>query len=290
MMWCYPLLVLIVVQHFAAIESRGATAWIYSCSSEPDVWGNIWNVIESTPAIDTVSLCVYRVTENGTFGMQDECGRLMSHMIPTYKAANPSLRQQPLIDAPSLSNLRAMWSDSDSRDAFIKSAIKEMTTLGFDGYNIDWEVSSESSKDTENFVRFLDEFGAAIRTATSSDATLSSDVAGSLALGNCTCNHCDYLNMSCANYTSTKIDHVVTMGTYTHDPDAFCRAVQDASTTALKTTYAPGLSLDTPDNVISRFFECASVVDRVYLWALDGRHAALTSAWNQSLETWTAHA
>ena len=266
---------------------RGATVWVYSCATDPKTWGNIWASISSAPTIDTVSLCAYRVEANGSFGLQGGCGATMAAMIPVYKAARPDLKQVPLIDAPSVDNLREMWQDPGRRARFIAAAIDELVKQKLDGFNLDWEVQSKDNRDTDNFVAFLREFGAAIRKA-KPGATLSSDVAGSLTLGDCTCDHCDYLNMSCANYTSSRVDNVVTMGTYTHNATDFCRAVVDSSKTSLAPVYTPGLSLSTPDDVIGAFFDCVttSKADRIFLWALDGKTAQLSQAWNSSLLQW----
>ena len=269
----------------SATADRGATAWIYTCASDEATWGNISAAVNSAPAIDALALCAYRVEADGTFGLQP-CGDTMSNMIPAFKASRPDIKQVPLIDVPSVDNLRKMWATEESRKTFIDGALSEMAKKQLDGFNLDWEVQSRDSSDTQGFVTFLREFGDAIRKAREG-ATLSSDVAGSLTIANCTCDHCDYLNMSCANYSSARVDNVVTMGTYTHIEKDFCTSVQDSSKTLLAPLYTPGLSIDTPDQVIGGFFDCLpSSIDRIFLWALDGKLSQFTQAWNTSLNKW----
>ena len=283
------LLAALVIQRAAGAKfPRGATAWIYSCAQDPKTWGNIWAAVNSAPAIDSVALCAYRVEADGTFGMQGQCGQTMANMISVYKTARPQLKQMPLIDAPSVDNLRTMWKNKESRGRFIEEAISTLKKEDLDGFNLDWEVQSKDSSDTVNFVTFLQEFGSAIRKA-KPGATLSSDVAGSLANGDCTCYHCDYLNMSCSNYTDSRVDQVVTMGIYTHSETEFCSSVQSAEKTALAPIYTPGLSLSTPDDVISDFFDCLESTDRIFLWAFDGSSASVTQAWNASMNRWANH-
>ena len=211
----------------------------------------------------------------------------MRSMIPAYVAARPDLKHVPLIDTPSIDNLRTMWTTKNSRTKFIDGAIAELHKQRLDGYNLDWEVASKDDSDTQNFITFLQEFGDAIRKARPG-ATITSDVAGSLAIADCQCVHCDYLNMSCSNYTEAHVDSVVTMGTYTHNTSDFCTSVKAATKTALAPIYTPGLSISTPDDVIADFFRCADVVDRVFLWALDGSISSLTQAWNTSLNAWAS--
>ena len=277
---------------FPALGRKAATAWIWQCSEDETEWNSLAQFMENSTAIDTISLGAYSVI-NGSFEDGWNCGELMRKRIPFFQSAAPSVRHTPLIDAGQrgIEDLRMMWNSTESSKKFISTAVANMMKMKLDGYNLDWEVQG-TPQDRDNFVRFVRDFASAIHSA-NPKATLSSDVAGSLLYGNCTSGG-DYLGVTCGNYTSAKVDNVVSMGTYTHETDAFCGTIQRASASAtVFPEYAPGIDLGTPDSNITAYFECltqAPSIQRVFLWAFGfNKPASLSPVWSSALNKWAIH-
>jgi len=273
---------------------RRATAWIWQCSENETQWNGLMKFANDTLAVDTVSLSAFSVLPNGSFGDGWNCGKLMKDRIGPFQTSVPSVQHTPLIDSgpgSGIANLRAMWNTAETRSAFIKSAVDNLLKMNLAGYNLDWEVQG-TPEDRDNFVRLVHDLGAALRAA-KPGAILSSDVAGSLLYGNCTCAG-DYLGVTCGNYTDAGVDHVVSMGTYTPNADDFCATINRASATTFHPIYAPGVSFisgDTPDVNVTKFFDCLdhSPINRIFLWALGfNTPAGLSPAWTSSLERWAS--
>lgn len=278
----------------AAAIPRRATAWIWQCSENETQWNGLMKFANDTLAVDTVSLGAFSVLPDGSFGDGWNCGKLMKDHISPFQTFVPLVKHTPLIDSgpgSGIANLRAMWNTTETRSAFIKSAVDNLLKMNLAGYNLDWEVQG-TPVDRDNFVRMAHDLGAALRAA-KPGATLTSDVAGSLLYGNCTSGG-DYLGVSCANYTDAGVDHVVSMGTYTPDADDFCATINRASATTFNPIYAPGVSFisgDTPDVNVTKFFDCLehSPIERIFLWALGfDNPAEFSPAWTSALKRWAS--
>lgn len=283
----------VVLPSVAAVPRR-ATAWIWQCSENETQWNGLMKFANDTLAVDTVSLGAFSVQPNGSFGDGWNCGKLMKDYIGPFQTSAPSVKHTPLIDSgpgSGIANLRVMWNTTETRSAFIESAVENLLKMNLDGYNLDWEVLG-TPKDRDNFVRMVRDFGAALRAA-KPGATLTSDVAGSLLYDNCT-SAGDYLGVTCGNYTDAGVDHVISMGTYTSDADDFCGTIDRASATTFNPIFAPGVSFiggDTPDVNVTKFFDCLerAPIKRIFLWALGFNHpAGLSPAWTSALERWAS--
>lgn len=155
------------------------------------------------PNLTAVSLCMYRVEKDGSFGYQpSNIGKSQEKFgVPRFKQTG--VKQYPLIDANYPGGgaaMRKMWSTNVTRTAFIDSAIQKLKEQGLDGYNMDIEVSAQ---DRANSIVFIREFADGLHAV---GAQLSVDI------GNCPGP--DSMGLTCEDYRSTPIDKVFTMSTY----------------------------------------------------------------------------
>ena len=198
----------------------GAMLWVYNCGSNVTEWTALIKDLNETakPAgVTSVSLCAYRIKADGSFGYQTSpygpanCGQ--NQEAWAVKIKETGLKQFPLIDCHAgIDAVRNMTATSDTRAAFISAAVATMKNHRYDGFNLDIELSG-TPDDAELYTTFVNEFSDALHAA---GGSLSSDI------DSCGPTHRDYIGMRCTpDYKSSRIDSVMTMGTYTHDLDTF---------------------------------------------------------------------
>ena len=194
--------------------------WIYETSNNTTIWNNIFTTLENHKnIIDTISLCPYRVLENGTLGYQTSRGnegKIMESKQPKMKEIGFKL--VPLIDCKSLYAIRNLIYSSYTRELFIKQAINKSLEYNLDGYNLDIELYGDST-DGLAYTNFINEFANELHKY---NKTLSSDISN--------CNNSNVLmGMNCSLYKNSSIDQVITMDTYTYNLKDFIFYVNKSS-------------------------------------------------------------
>ena len=106
------------------------------------------------------------------------------------------------------------------------------------------------------YTMFINEFSAALTTV---GGRLSSDIGGCPG---------SYMGMSCAEYKSTNIDHVMSMSTYTHDPASFRKQIKTNSAMLGLEKYAVGIDTGFPADKLQSSLEASfSAGGMVAIWA-----------------------
>ena len=195
------------------------------------------------PAITSVAVCPYTVTDSGEFGYQDakvplchgpdQAGEQQElHGIPRFRKLG--LKQFPLLaGCPGTNIVMGMVTNRTKRTAFISKAVETMVQQGFQGYNVDFELFGSPS-DVRPYQSFLADFSAALQTK---NGSLTIDIDHCCKGHNDTgyaCNgpgNAGYLGMSCADYEQfSGPDAVIyTLHTYVHDLKELLRTVNNSA-------------------------------------------------------------
>jgi len=230
---------LLILLTLIALTNATIMLWIYETSNNTTVWNNIFTSLENHKnVIDTISLCPYRVLENGTFGYQTSRGnegKIMECKQPRMKEIG--LKLLPLIDCKSLYARRNLIYSSENRKLFINKAINKSLQFDLDGYNLDIEIMGDSV-DGLAYINFINEFANELHKY---DKILSSDISN--------CNNSNVLmGMNCSLYKNSSIDQVMTMDTYTYNLDDFIFYVNE-STYELGNKFICGLEMMNTYNI-----------------------------------------
>ena len=139
----------------AATPAREVLLWIdgNNLPSESDAEWDIFMVNFTRymrPAITSVAVCPYTVTNSGAFGYQDEnvplCHGPRQSGEQQERRGIPRLRklglqQYPLLaGCPGTNTVMGMVTNHTKRTGFIAQAVETMVQQGFQGYNIDFEL------------------------------------------------------------------------------------------------------------------------------------------------------
>lgn len=207
----------------AATPTKDVSMWVWWCNAQQPTlnWPEFNRLLANQTdrdGINSISFVVYELKVNGTFGRATNygvCGTEMEQKgIIGLKAARPTLKQLPLIGLGANVTgavVRGLMADPAKRSKFIVDAVDRMKLLGFNGYNLDFEVDEEGTvSEADAYLSFMDDFAAALHAAggeLSSDLDWCGKPDGWL--------HHDYMGMRCGQYAASKLDWVATMRTYT---------------------------------------------------------------------------
>jgi hypothetical protein len=240
----------------AAAPSREVMLWVDG-NNLPNESAAAWDQFMQNftrymrPAITSVAVCPYTVTENGSFGYQDitqplchgppagpeaYTGEIQERLgIPRFRKAG--IKQYPLLaGCPGTGVVIDMMNSTSKRTAFIHSAVATAARHGFEGYNIDFELFGHP-EDVKIYQKFLREFSDALATI---NASLTVDIDHCCKGQNDTgyaCNgpgNAGYLGMTCADYAASAVGGagpsvIYTLHTYVHDLAELLRTVKNTS-------------------------------------------------------------
>merc|ERR1719198_2559366 len=120
----------------SASSGKELLLWVYRHDNNTAEWQAMVDTARAhISQITDVSVCVHRVLADGSFGYQTHpegsTGLWMESWVPAFQALG--LRQTPLIDAGSSSNVETLLSSSGKRQAFIEAAVAKAKAKGYHG-------------------------------------------------------------------------------------------------------------------------------------------------------------
>eukprot|EP00484_Ammonia_sp_Unknown_P017606 CAMPEP_0197042980 /NCGR_PEP_ID=MMETSP1384-20130603/19282_1 /TAXON_ID=29189 /ORGANISM="Ammonia sp." /LENGTH=230 /DNA_ID=CAMNT_0042474195 /DNA_START=100 /DNA_END=788 /DNA_ORIENTATION=- len=211
--------------------------------------------------ITYISMCSYRLLSDGSFGYQSSStvptGQIMEEW--SIKLQSLGFPQIPLIDCASTEAAQTMLATDSTQQQFINAALTKALSLGFKGYNLDWEVDADSDVGLQ-YMQFVAKFAATLHQH---NMTLSADIAG----------YCPpwYMGVTCDQLATSAFDKLYTMDTYQSNPANFQEYVQD-SVKIFGVKAATGFSnSQDPDNMDSHSqmdFVKDSGIEDIAVWCL----------------------
>ena len=130
------------------VKDREVMLWVYMHNeSNTTVWDEYLTNFTTwmRPNVSSVSLCMYRVETDGSFGYQDaphsrpHTGQNQEKFgVPRFRKTG--VKQYPLIDANYPGGnlaMHKMFASNASRAMFINGAMAKLAEQKFDGYNLD---------------------------------------------------------------------------------------------------------------------------------------------------------
>ena len=251
---------------------EGAMLWVtHDNDNDGKPYSSLLNWIATTAVdagVTAVSFCAYDLLSDGTLGYASQSWQPKSGINQEMLGIVPlrnlsSIKQFPKIGSQftKLPALRLMMGDAGRRAKFISQAIDKLQKLQLDGFNLDFEIPPAATNATDGrlFKQFITEFSNALHNA---GAQLSSDIT---ACG----DSAKFMHVSCTDYALSRIDHVVTMKTYTKDITEYSRLVPEAAASLGLDKLSVGLVTGIPDDQVDAFFQVANDehVRTVSLWA-----------------------
>eukprot|EP01084_Bolivina_argentea_P230248 388412_1 len=187
-------------------SSRRVFGFFYTQLTNESFWTeNINAIAKHKTNLTAISLSPYTISSNGALIYYNVTnGSLQEHYMNTF--SNMGLETYPIINGKTggINGLRELMFNTTKTQQFINDAITKAKKYNFTGYNLDIEIVSNVSSDGVGFIDFVNTFSDSLHA---NNMKLSSDFA------KCICGYY-YMNVSCAQYKSSKIDHVMSMRTY----------------------------------------------------------------------------
>ena len=198
-------------------NGRAALLWIDACSGEFQqraAWEGVARGLQRFPltAADTISFVSYQILPDGGFGASilgcDNASAVEKLGMPTVRRLLPQV--QVSADIGCTAGMSAMRRLFANPQPFIQAAVAKAVSLKLSMYNLDVEINPHliSTKDAADMIVFVRAFASALHAR---GKLLSTD------LGRCRlAGFGGQFRNSCANWTMTGVDAVVTMQTYWH--------------------------------------------------------------------------
>ena len=257
------------------VFGRSTLVWMFRHDNNTEIWNELIEEIDNHKInITYISMCSYRLEENGTFGYQSSneipTGLIMEEW--TIKIQSLGVSIMPLIDCAGSEAAEKLLKNDNLQQQFIDNAIQKAIAMNYSGYNLDWEVKLQDKYGSIYINDFIQKFALELHK---NDMILSAAIAG----------YCPpyYMGTTCNQLLNSSFDQLYTMYTYQENPTKF-RLYVEESVTNFKSKAATGLSTSQdPNNLNSQeqlSFVKENGINDIAVWVLTDPWGNNSTFWN----------